>query len=252
VKGHQDEVNQEDESDEWAVANITADRLAKNAMSTYDDEGSPFIEPLKVKGNIWQLKIDGKTISKNIMREIQKHKWDKSLKMYWAHKMGTQDVDMIDWDILTQSNKMVTRSKRQWRTKHMAGIGPTADKLFQQKHRSTPICPRCNIHENNKHVHQCKTNDTEEIFNNALEGIEEYMDGNCPKELAKAISMLLRSSRTRMEPVWDEISDEDVFRNNGLSIIQQLCGEFGFQNGKRYRINSFKEQGNREHFGLRV
>ena len=56
MKGHQDEVNQEDDLDEWAVAKITADQLAKNAMSKYVDEGSPFIIPLKVKGNIWQLK----------------------------------------------------------------------------------------------------------------------------------------------------------------------------------------------------
>ena len=76
------------------------------------------------------------------------------------------------------------------------GIGPTVDKLYQRKHRSTAICPRCAITENNKHVHQCKTDSMDQIFENALEGLKDYyMEGHCPSEMVKAISMLIRSAR---------------------------------------------------------
>ena len=104
--------------------------MAKHEMKRYIEEGCPYVKPMTIKGNIWQVKIEGKTVVKNIVREIQHHKWDLPLKRYWASKLGTQDVKDIGWDILTRTDKMVTRLKRQWRTKHVAGIGPTANKLF--------------------------------------------------------------------------------------------------------------------------
>ena len=94
----------------------------------------------------------------------------------------------------------------------MAGIGPTANKLFQRKHRENVICPRCSFKENNKHVHLCKTPETNHIFENALEGLEGYLDGECSLVLAKAIILLIRSARTRMEPNWSEIDDQEVIK----------------------------------------
>ena len=216
VKGHQDEHQHEDQLDEWALANISADKMAKREMKKYLEEGCPYIKPLKIDGDMWQLKIGEDTVVKNIMSEVLKHKWDMPLKQYWAAKMGAQDINMIDWDIFTRTNKMVTRSKRQWRSKHVAGIGPTANKLFQRKHRESAICPRCSFEENNKHVHLCKTPETDQIFENAVEGLEGYLEGECSLNLAKAIILLIRSARTRMEPNWNEIEDQDV-----IEIMQE-------------------------------
>ena len=210
VKGHQDDHKNEEELDEWAVANILADKMAKREMKKYLKDGCPYIKPLKIEGNVWQLQIDDKTVVKNIMSEVRKHQWDRPLKQYWSKKLGTQDTKLIDWDIFTRSNKMITRSKRQWRTKHVAGIGPTANKLFQRNHRENAICPRCTLEENNKHVHLCKTPETEQIFNNALEGIEEYLVGECSRDMATAIILLLRSARTRREPEWNLVQDEEI------------------------------------------
>ena len=46
------------------------DKMAKNEMTKYVNEGCPIIEPSPTKGNIWKLKIDGKIITKNVMKEI--------------------------------------------------------------------------------------------------------------------------------------------------------------------------------------
>jgi hypothetical protein len=131
VKGYQDDETNYTELDDWAKANIIVDKMAKNEMTKYVNEGCPIIEPLPTKGNIWKLKIDGKIITKNVMKEIDRSQWERKIKTYWSNKMGTEELDIIDWDIFKRTNTLVTRSKRQWRTKHVAGIGPTANKLYQ-------------------------------------------------------------------------------------------------------------------------
>ena len=46
------------------------------------NEGCPFVKPMKIQGNKWQAKIDGKIIFKNIMKEIHQNIWDK---LQFAH-----------------------------------------------------------------------------------------------------------------------------------------------------------------------
>jgi hypothetical protein len=46
-----------------------------------------------------------------------------------------------------------------------------------------------------------------------IEGLKEYMDKKCLDQMAKAIIMLITSARTRREPAWEQIQDEDVLES---------------------------------------
>ena len=71
--------------------------MAKREIKRYIEEGSPYVKLMKIKGNIWQVKIKGKTVVKNIVREILHHKWDLPLKkdigrQNWEHRVWMTSI----------------------------------------------------------------------------------------------------------------------------------------------------------------
>ena len=67
-------------------------------------------------------------------------------------------------------------AKRKWRTKHMANTGPVATVLHMRKERDSEQCPRCEEVETNLHILQCKGEGTEEIFQESMEEVNEWID----------------------------------------------------------------------------
>ena len=75
VTGHQDDKKTYDELDEWAQANVWADKEAKAYLTAYVRMNCPVLSPIKVKGQRWKLRLNGQGVTKNVNKAIYNEKW---------------------------------------------------------------------------------------------------------------------------------------------------------------------------------
>ena len=104
---------------------------------------------------------------------------------------------------------MCSRQQQKRRSKHMANIGPVGMVMKQRNERETDNCPRCKESESNIHIFTCVGAGSDEIFNNAMETVQEWLDKG-PKHLALAITELIHAHRYNYELDWHINNDPET------------------------------------------
>ena len=52
-----------------------------------------------------------------------------------------------------------------------------------------------------------------------MEGLEDYLEGECPRDLVTTIVLFIKSARTQREPEGNNIEDKEVINNKNLKFI---------------------------------
>ena len=101
VYGHQDKKCKKKNLDIWATTNIAVNKEAKRKWARYKTDGFPVV-PYDAEGcGLWQVTINGKTITKNIPICLYNHQWIHHAKCYWKRRFGitSDQVNMTDWSM---------------------------------------------------------------------------------------------------------------------------------------------------------
>ena len=91
----------------------------------------------------------------------------------------------------------------------MANIGPVATVLHMRKERDSEQRPRCEEVETNLHIIQCKGDGTDEVFEESMEEVHEWID-EMKQDTRNAIKELIMAYREQREINLDDIRDESV------------------------------------------
>jgi len=90
--------------DEWAKANIWADKEAKAYLTAYVRMNCPALSTKKIKGQRWKLKVNGQGVTKNVNKAIYDEKWRRRGKQYWIKKWGLEHMKQyIDWTVFVKT-----------------------------------------------------------------------------------------------------------------------------------------------------
>ena len=92
----------------------------------------------------------------------------------------------------------------------MQNIGPTANNMYCRKHRDNNICPQCDQPENYLHILCCQAPGTQDVIDQDLEDIFEWIEKLSTTSFRQAIKLLICAARNNIVPAFDEIIKEDI------------------------------------------
>ena len=211
IKGHQDDNKEEEDLDEWEKANVQADKEAKAYLRVYVRSGCPRITDNLRRSDRWKLKIDGEHVVTDVSKALYDACWKHKGQAFWYRRWRIQDDQQgdVDWKVFESTQKLSSGAKRKWRTKHMANIGPVATVLHMRKERDSEQCPRCEEVETNLHIIQCKGDGTDEVFEEGMEEVHEWI-GEMKQDTRNAIKELIAAYREQREINMEDIRDDSV------------------------------------------
>jgi hypothetical protein len=115
----------------------------------------------------WQVQINNRCISSNLVQEIRQHCAINRSEKYWKEKSLPMQVN-IDWEALKQANKSVTRARQNWVTKHSSSFCSVGVMAKRMGLRPTDECPRCREPETAARVWTRQAEETTELWNNRM------------------------------------------------------------------------------------
>ena len=128
----------------------------------------------KMPGEAWQLKINGENIVGRFDLCMYEHCHKKETINYWISQgqiaPGTEES--IDWESHGKAMKAFG-ARKHWVTKHFSGWAGSGVNMHRWGYRSTPECPRCKEPESTIHVLQCKSEEADVEFWEAVEPLAE-------------------------------------------------------------------------------
>ena len=221
VRGHQDD-DSEEILDEWAIENIAVDHIAGNYWKKMVREIIPtdqrywdrmdnrtLLRPrsTKMPGETWQVRINGEKLVGRLDSVLYEHCHRKEIVDYWISKgrVTEGEEDNIDWDSHGKAMKAFG-PRKHWVTKHFSGWAGSGENMHKWGYRSTPECPRCNEPESTLHVIQCKSDDADNDFWEAVEPLAEWLVSKTTNDIGEAImdhSLACRDNRdARIHQSW--------------------------------------------------
>jgi hypothetical protein len=99
------------------------------------------------------------------------------MKHFWQKTRGltSSNFHKINWDAIHSAGKEVTKSRRQWITKHAAGFCGVNAVLLKWKKRQNSICPRCGQVETSQHVWKCNGKNSKELWLSSIDKLVEWL-----------------------------------------------------------------------------
>ena len=191
VRGHQDAV-EAIVLDEWAQANVEADRLAGEYWTLrFQNPDIPRIRPTpsRMPGEGWRLTAMGRPLVQNIDTQIHEHTYYARMMTYWEDK-GRLDVgqhERVAWPSYKGALNLMTRGKRQWVHKHHCGFEGNNYRMHQWKQRKSPNCPRCARIEKHRHILRCQSSKTEDVYRASEQNMASWLTVTTSPELKQAI-----------------------------------------------------------------
>ena len=166
VKGHQDD-DWEAVLDRWATLNVAADDGAKEHWYRTVNMGH---QQHRIFDKTWAITIGGTKICTRLDKTIREARHAGKILKYWEEKgrFGNGNKADIDWETAGSAMKTVTRTRRQWVTKHVSGFCATGKMMRQWGKRTSAKCPRCDCNEDAQHVWKCRGSGTDEIWTTAM------------------------------------------------------------------------------------
>ena len=180
VAGHQDDLVQFDGLDWWARANVLCDNLAKSHLAKILmlGEGSQaytgWLPKERVRifcGNKKQTSLNKNVLYRRIML-LKTTSW-------WAKQGRLSELsrEIVDWEVVGQSMRLLAPSRRIWVTKHASGNCGISKTLFRWNLQSDPMCPRClTAQEDSLHVFRCEHESNMEPKQKMISAIKKFLN----------------------------------------------------------------------------
>jgi hypothetical protein len=176
IKGHQDDIRQLHELDQWSLWNIDRDKAAKQHWEI--TKGQNFgSQPLF--GEPWPTVIDGIKLTSNLRQALRDKCNIAPALDYWNKKnrFGPFSAEMIDWESFGVAMLSSPMNRQHWISKSVSGFCSTGKMMVRRKERETDACPRCGNPEDVEHVWRC-AHDTDELWNRALSDLQSWLDNS--------------------------------------------------------------------------
>lgn len=199
IQGHQDLCKAEEDLDDWEVANVKADALAKTYLQDFGHEFSRFL-PQAHQMSMWTVCYDSQLLVSNIAKQIYSNIWRTTTINFWVQKLGILPhmVEAIDWDILSIVSKTLQEHKRQRYVKVMADIAPVGKILVRRGCEKSSHCPLCQCEEDNLHIWKCQHEQIQDIFSQGLQEVNRLLV-NGPGFFSTYLRLLLMDLRIPTE-----------------------------------------------------
>lgn len=243
IKGHQDSKKSLEELDEWELANVQADLLAKQHLDRFGSRNKGLMPERDVK-DMWTICHNSELIVCNIARILYERMWALRGKHFWLQRLhlpAQLDQD-IEWDILRGISTKVTHSKRQRYIKVMANLAPVGTKLYRRGVSASSHCPLCQGEEDNMHIWSCMHEEIGEIFRKGCDKVAAILfQGPDPfRKYMMTVMCNMRSNlreleevAVNLEPKWHRAitSQIQLGVNAGMwgfyhSLVVQLVEDF--------------------------
>lgn len=180
VKGHADKHTPLENLSVVEIMNIWADKMAKRCNSTiYDDA---LLANLPLKGEFGPIKLPNGQNQTKITSAFRKTMYESLTKIstnnYWMKKMKIPITckDSIDWDIMGETFKSITKEKQKEVVKWNAEFCGTSKNLYRWKEQTHQKCPVCGFDgETTDHILCCPHPDAKREWHKTLGNLEEWM-----------------------------------------------------------------------------
>jgi hypothetical protein len=185
VKGHQDDILQEDDLDTWSRLNIQMDAIAKEWWVASDKQ---YIDPI-IMGEPWRTEIGGKKIASNLRATLREACSTPKALEYWATKkrFGSGGPSAIDWEAFGGAMQASQINKQHWVSKTISGFCATGIMMKRRRERLSDSCPRCGEPENVQHIWQCR-HDTDDLWKRSMEDVRNWLSlQNTHPEMTRVI-----------------------------------------------------------------
>ena len=180
VKGHQDDLLNFNQLDQWEQMNVIADYNAKEALWRYHQHHQEPPSLTSPKGALPPIQVNylnSRTIiSSRLLRNLKQHIYRVNGLSYWESKFNINSGDL---HVIHKTLNKLSPWRQIWHSKWfvgMMGVGKWLKRWNIQQHDH---CPRClSAHENNWHTIQCSHPEALKIWEHGLYTLKKWMRRN--------------------------------------------------------------------------
>ena len=192
IRGHQDKNTAYEELDIIAQGNVDADRYAAIEM-----EVNRPVDQRVIIGAPWELKQNGKRIVGDIEKRIRNTIHEREMQEYWRKKFSItkEQQDQVNWEVFKKVNRMNEDWVQTWMTKYNSRIGGVRKNMHRRKHATDDKCPCCEEQEDTDHLLKCKNKDIQEVYDEKMKEIKEWMKKNTSAEMTKGVVAVIEAFR---------------------------------------------------------
>ena len=230
VKGHQDEDN-DGVLDEWAKANIEADRDAKKYWTIKHGQGNKSRpRPGRMPGEGWRISINGNPVISNMDEKIYEQAYKEKCVKYWEYKGRIEQgqSENIAWQQQKGALKTMSRARQQWAQKHFCGFEGTNNMLAKRGERTSNLCPSCEKVETHRHILRCQSDRATQAYRNIEREFEHWLKQTTSDEIREAVMAHLLAYREE-----EDVEDRNYWSQKlkEVSRHQKEVGENAFVEG---------------------
>ena len=200
-----------------AQLNILADQYAKSYLSEatlLNQQNSTASTPF-TQCEVYYSNCHGqkRRVENKLLNTLRFWIHRDTARNYWIEKKQLEDNENeIDWDLRARSLRNSPRYESRWLCKFSSGFCGTGVMLKRYKYQTHDRCPRCNaIHENTNHVLLCPHTAAQELWDNGIKALLEWM-------LSKDISQDIAIAITTNLKKW-HCMERPVDTSNGLTTL---------------------------------
>jgi hypothetical protein len=175
-----------------------------------------------IKGEPWQLWVNGSKITKEIQKQLYEAVHSSFSEEYWASKPNSSpaSVRLVNWRTIGFAMKTLPRTRRVFLSKHISGMCGVGKFMKRWKDWDSDRCPRCGSPEDATHVWLCKGPGTEELWSKVVAELEVTMRKlDTDPTLAHIISLYLQSWRTGEAITYEPPREFQVFFKLNLQLV---------------------------------
>ena len=213
VRGHQDR-GQDVYLDEWAVANIEADRLAGEYWAEKYRDGTLRRRPITtiMPGERWRVYAKTTPIVTKIDDQMYEHIHYDGCMKYWEKKsrLAPNRGGEVEWGQYKGALKLIPPARRQWTQKHFTGFEGTNAMMFNWGKRTTNTCPNCALKETHRHIMQCQSTRATVAYRNIERNFESWLKMTTSRDIRLTIMAHLDAYREQEEIEEPDDIAEDV------------------------------------------
>lgn len=150
VHGHQDEVHPSVSLSPAAKANIRADSLATHGLQSC----ASLSHPLPTPASVCQLSIHDTAITRHLPQQVRFLYFDHQVRAYITQRFRWYSPNIIAWSVFQTLCRRNSRLLRFY-FKLVHFLLPTGTVVHRYHPSHSPLCPACNLPEDNEHFLLC-------------------------------------------------------------------------------------------------
>jgi exonuclease III len=216
VKGHADELREEDNLTVEEKLNIVVDKKAKEELSKRSAKNT---QREDTNLGLLQLRIGEEEVTDNYAKKIQLHSAKQRSKDAGIrlNRFTEETYSMINHEALAKAMLSMTIPRQIFVTKWISKQLPVGLNLIRRKQRIHNKCPYCMQEEDTEHLWKCQNEDAIKVFLELLEGLEEELinmktDHTIQVYLLLALTQWRESGKVSPNTLPSSIGDKDRFK----------------------------------------